>query len=145
MAHTSRFVLMMLATLAIAASANAKNLISGQIVDRNGEPVNRAIISLEPGNVQLVTDRQGFFLIDYLRDEDGERSKLLKKTDYKVEVFKPGYHTHAVSLFFKRGEVAMEAITLTEDSIEIQDQGENLDPSVYQDTTHSAGANYEGQ
>ncbi len=145
MDRTPRWAVVLFACLAIAQTATAKNLISGQIINRNGEPVNRAIISLEPGNVQLVTDRQGYFLIDYLRDEAGERSKLQKKTDYKVEVFKPGFHTHAVSLYFKRGEVTMEAITLTEDSIEIQDQGENLDPSVYQDTTHSAGANYEGQ
>jgi hypothetical protein len=137
--------LALLAFLALASTASAKDLITGQIIDRNGEPINRAIISLEPGNIQLVTDRQGYFLIDYLRNDAGERSKLLKKTDYKVEVFKPGYHIHAVSLYFKRGEITLEAITLTEDSIEIQDQGENLDPAVYKDTTHSSGANYEGQ
>ena len=145
MGYQRRCLWVFLACVAMAGPASAKNLISGQILDRNGEPVNRAIVSLEPGNVQLVTDRQGFFLIDYLRDEDGERDKLKKKTDYKVEVFKPGYHTHAVALFFKRGEVIMEAITLTEDSIEVQDLGENLDPTVYDDATHSAGANYEGQ
>jgi len=133
------------ALLVMAPSALAKNLISGQIIDRNGEPVNRAIVSLEPGNVQLITDRDGYFSIDYLRDEDGERTRIQKKTDYKIEVFKPGFHVQAVSLYFKRGEVTMEAITIVEETIEIQDQGENLDPELYKDSTHSAGANYEGQ
>jgi hypothetical protein len=131
--------------MALPLPASAKNLISGQIIDRNGEPVNRAVISLEPGNVQLVTDRLGNFTIDYLRDEDGERVKLRRKTDYRVEVFKPGYHTQAVSLYYKRGETLMEAITVVEDTIEVQDHGENLDSDLYKDSTHSAGANYEGQ
>ena len=61
------------ALLLSPASAEAgRNQIGGQILDRNGEPVNRAIVSLVPGNVQLMTDREGNFLIDYLRDEDGE-------------------------------------------------------------------------
>jgi hypothetical protein len=138
-------VLIGAALMALATSASAKNVISGQIIDRNGEPVNRAIVSLDPGNVQLVTDRLGNFTIDYLRDEDGERVKLRRKTDYRVEVFKPGYHTQAVSLYFKRGEILMEAITVVEDTIEIQDHGENLDSDLFKDSTHSAGANYEGQ
>jgi len=145
MAHASRCLFLCVASLFLAHAATAKNLIAGQIIDRNGEPVHRAIISLNPGNVLLVTDRDGHFSIDYLRDEDGERSKLQKKTDYMLEVFKPGYHIQAVSLYFLRGEVTMEAITLVEDTIEIQDHGENLDPDLYKDSTHSAGANYEGQ
>ena len=52
-----------------AASAwGAGHFITGQVIDRNGQPVNRAVISLAPGNVKLVTDREGMFLIDYLRD-----------------------------------------------------------------------------
>ena len=50
-----------------------------------------------------------------------------------------------MKLFYKKGEITMEPVTLTEDSIEIQDLGDNLDPAVYEQATHSAGANYEGQ
>lgn len=128
-----------------AVSSAGKNHITGQITDRNGQPVNRAIVSLQPGNVQLVTDREGWFLIDYLRDEEGERTRLLKKTDYTVEVFKPGFHTFSLSVYYKKGSITMDAITLTEETIQVQDQGENLDPGLYGEQTHSAGANYEGQ
>ena len=41
-----------------------------------GEPLPRAVVSLVPGNVELVTDRDGRFVIDYLRDQSGERVKL---------------------------------------------------------------------
>ena len=92
--------------LALAACAG-KGFISGQVIDRNGDPVDRAIVKLAPGNVQLVTDREGRFLIDYLRDETGERIKLAKRTAYEVEVWKPGFHTQEISLGYKRGEVVM--------------------------------------
>ncbi|NCG22309.1 MAG: hypothetical protein GWP91_25105, partial [Rhodobacterales bacterium] len=74
-----------------------------------------------------------------------ERTRLAKKTDYVLEVFKPGFHSFAVSLHYKRGPITLEAITLVEETIQVQDHGENLDPTLYADPTHSAGANYEGQ
>lgn len=135
-----------LALLALCAPALAgRNAISGQVVDRNGQPLDRAIVSLAPGNVQLVTDREGRFVIDYLRDEGGDRIRLAKKTAYAFDVFKPGFHTFSLQLAYRKGSVAIDTITLTEETIAVQDQGENLDPGLYGDATHAAGANYEGQ
>lgn len=119
--------------------------IGGRVVDRNGEPLSRAVVSLAPGNVELVTDRDGRFLIDYLRDEQGERIKLGKKTEYTLEVFKPGFHTFKLPVAYKRGEVEVEVITMIEESIDVQDFPENLDPAMYTSATQSAGATYEGQ
>ena len=48
-------------------------------------------------------------------------------------------------MYYKKGGITMDPITLTEETIKIQDQAENLDPGLYSDPTHSAGANYEGQ
>lgn len=137
--------LLLLLALSAPTAHAGRNAIAGQVFDRNGQPVNRAIVALRPGNVELVTDRQGRFLIDYLRDEDGSRTRLARKTDYALEVFKPGYHVHTVDLFFKRGAVDLPAITLVEETITVEDQAENLDPGLYKDPTHAAGANYEGQ
>ena len=87
----------------LAASAwGAKHSIAGRVVDRNGEPMSRAVVSLAPGNVELVTDRDGRFLVDYLRDEAGERVKMRKKTEYALTVFKPGYHDFAVTVPYRR-------------------------------------------
>lgn len=122
-----------------------RHYIAGQILDRNGEPIDRAVVTVDPGNVQLVTDREGQFLVDYLRDEDGERIKLAKKTDYVVEVFKPGFHIRTVSLSYRKGAVQLEPFTLVEETIEIADDGAELDPELYPNATHAGGANYEGQ
>jgi hypothetical protein len=118
--------------------------IGGRVVDRNGEPVSRAIVSLSPGNVELVTDRDGRFIIDYLRDASGERTKLGKKTDYKLEVFKPGYHSFTLAVPYRRGELELEEVTMVEETIDVQDFPENLDPALYSQTTQSSGATYEG-
>lgn len=132
--------------LLIGAPAHAgKNMIMGKVIDRNGDPVDRAIISLTPGNVQLVTDRDGGFLIDYLRDDEGERTKLGKRTDYTLEIFKPGYHVQNYSFYYAKGTVALEQFTVVEETIEIEDTKENLDPTLYEGATTSIGATYEGQ
>ncbi|MBT3220639.1 MAG: carboxypeptidase regulatory-like domain-containing protein [Proteobacteria bacterium] len=122
-----------------------RHYIMGNVQDRNGEPIDRAIITLQPGNVQLVTDREGRFLIDYLRDEEGQRVRLSKKTTYTLEVFKPGFHISSTDFYFKAGSLEVEPITVVEETIQIADDGQDLDPDLYQDATHSAGANYEGQ
>lgn len=122
-----------------------RHQITGQVIDRNGNPVEQAIVSLSPGNVQIVTDREGKFLLDYLRDETGNRLKLAKKTDYTFEVFKAGFHVKSTETFYKKGPLAMEPITLVEDSIKVVDDGLELDPSIYSNPTQSSGANYEGQ
>ena len=129
-----------------AASAwGAKHSIAGRVVDRNGEPMSRAIVSLSPGNVELVTDRDGRFLVDYLRDEAGERVKMQKKTEYALTVFKPGYHDFAVTVPYRKGALEVETVTMVEETIAVEDFPENLDPALYSRPAQSAGATYEGQ
>ncbi len=136
----------LIAALALPAVAQAgRHRLEGVVQDRNGEPVNRAIVSLLPGNVQLMTDREGNFLIDYLRDAEGERVRFKKRTTYTVEVFKPGFHTQALNVEYRSGPLALPSVTLVEESIELKDTGENLDPGLFKDPTHAAGAAYEGQ
>jgi hypothetical protein len=122
-----------------------KPAITGHVVDRNGGGMSRAIVSLAPGNVELVTDRDGNFLVDYLRAEDGDRRKLDRRTDYVLEVFKPGYHTYSTTLTYKKGVFVVETVTMVEESIDLADLPENLDPALYKSQTQSSGANYEGQ
>lgn len=120
-------------------------IITGQVIDRNGEPMDRVVVSLQPGNVELVTDSDGRFMIDYLRDEEGERTKLDKRQDYAVELFRPGYHITESSHYYKKGELIIEPITLTEDTIKIRQSSANIDPDEHPDRTHSSGTNYEGE
>jgi hypothetical protein len=130
--------------LALNAQA-ANHSIGGAVVDRNGDPVARAIVSLTPGNVELVTDRDGKFQIDYLRDASGERIKLGKKTDYTLEVFKPGYHAFTVGVTYRHGPHLVETVTMVEETIDVTDFPENIDPALYSSPTQSSGATYEGQ
>ncbi len=131
-------------TVATPAMA-ARNFISGQIINRNGQPVERAIITLSPGNVKLVTDAEGRFVIDYLRDDTGKRTKLQKKREYALEVFKPGFHVVSLPFFYKSGGIAMDTLTLEEETLNVADDGQNLDPGLFGNRTNSAGATYEGQ
>jgi len=135
-----------MAALALGLSGCAANhAIIGSVVDRNGEPMDRVIISLQPGGVELVTDSDGNFIIDYLRDEDGERVKLARKTDYQIELFRTGYHISNENFYFKRGEYFLEPITMSEDTIRLKASDDDIDPDKYPQYTHSAGSNYEGE
>ncbi len=141
-----RVALILLATLSVAVPAHAaRHYITGVVKDRNGAPLDRAVITLAPGNVQLVTDREGRFLIDYLRDDEGERTRLSKRTDYALEVFKPGYHIQSERFYYKAGPLELQALTLVEETIKVRDEGENLDPDLYVEPTTNVGATYEGQ
>lgn len=137
----------MVATLSFFAFVGCATtqVIAGSVIDRNGEAVDRAIVTVSPGNVEIITDRQGSFAVDYLRDEAGERTKLERRTDYTVEVFKPGYHLGTSTFYFKKGELLLEPLTLKEDTIRVVGSSESIDPALYPDRSHSSGANYEGE
>ncbi len=131
--------------LAVLVGCGPKPAIQGHVVDRNGVGMSRAIVSLAPGNAELVTDREGNFLVDYLRGADGQRERLLKRTEYTIEVFKPGYHTYASKVPYRKGVLVLETVTMIEETIDLADLPENLDPALYKTQTQSSGANYEGQ
>jgi len=138
-------VSLLLVALCGPTALAANHHVKGQVVDRNGDPVSRAVVSLSPGNVELITDREGNFLIDYLRDEDGQRTRLNKRTDYKLTIFKPGYHDYETEMYYKRGPLQVDTVTMIEETIDVSDFPENLDPALYSRPTNSAGATYEGQ
>ena len=127
------------------AGACGPHIIQGQIIDRNGEPVPRAIVGLAPGNVEIVTDGEGRFMVDYLRDDSGERIKLKRRTDYGIEIFKPGFHVLSQEFYFKRGELLMEPMVLKEDSIRVIGSDELYNPDDHRDRTHSSGQSLEGE
>lgn len=127
-----------------AAWAKKPKLI-GSVVDRNGEALARVNVKLSPGNVEIITDDSGTFSIDYLRDEEGERVKLAKRTTYEFEFFKVGYQPEKASVEFKRGELLMEPVTLKEDTISVKASSDNIDPGLYPDRGQSSGGSYEGE
>ena len=131
--------------MGLLMGCSTHHAITGQVVDRNGEPVDRVIISLVPGEVELFTDSDGAFMIDYLRDETGERIKLSKRTDYQVEAFRTGYHIATSDFYYNKGELVLEDVTLVRDTIRIETSDEDIDPSQYPERTQSAGATYEGE
>tara|TARA_B100001989_G_scaffold183576_1_gene133595 strand:- start:82 stop:564 length:483 start_codon:yes stop_codon:yes gene_type:complete len=144
--------LLAVSTLAAAPALAGNHYIAGRIIDRNGDPIDQAVVTLKPKdpdkpdiNVQLVTDREGRFLVDYLRDAEGERTKLAKRVEYEIEIYKPGFHTRETDFYYKKGELQVETLMMTEDTIVVHDDDADLDPDAYETSTHSAGANYEGQ
>ncbi|MBN2800008.1 MAG: carboxypeptidase regulatory-like domain-containing protein [Deltaproteobacteria bacterium] len=146
-----RALITLVLSLSLAAPALAgNNLISGAVSDRNGQPVARAQVRLVPedpakGTFLMVTDPEGRFLIDYLREADGDRSKLARKTRYQLEIFKPGYHVLAQDFYYKRGEVHLDTITLVEDTVRIEETPIDLSGNLERGDTGSGGGSYEGQ
>ncbi len=144
MTHLPRLACM-LAAAALATACAANHSIQGQVLDRNGEPVPSAVVYLKPGDVSLMTDTEGRFQFDYLRDETGARVKLERKTEYQLEVFKLGYHDYTDAITYTRGPWEVPPVTMVEASIDVNDMPENLDPALYSRPTQSSGATYEGQ
>jgi hypothetical protein len=141
MIQRSTFLLVFLFSQACAH----RRAIVGTIIDRNGEPMDRVVVSLKPGQVEVITDSEGSFRIDYLRDERGNRTHLNSRREYELEAFRPGFHVTQTGIYYKRGEQELDALTLVEDTIKVQPGPSNLDPAAYPDRTHSSGATYEGE
>lgn len=135
-----------LVALAMPAPAEAgKHFITGKVTDRNGDPLERVNVALAPGNVEIITDETGAFTIDYLRDADGNRTKLGKRTEYTVSFFKVGFHEEKVSFAYKRGALQLEAVTLKEETIKVDPSADNIDPAAFPDRQQSSGGSYEGE
>ncbi len=127
------------------AAAKNKHFIMGTVLDRNGSPVERVNVTLAPGNVEIITDETGTFLIDYLRDDEGNRTRLSKRTEYTVTFFKVGFHEESVTVAYKRGELAMETVTLKEETIKVDPSSDNIDPATLTNRQQDAGGSYEGE
>lgn len=132
-------------TLLLLFACATHHVISGQVVDRNGQPVERANVALAPGNVEIITDDNGHFAIDYLRDAEGSRTKLSRRTDYTVEFFKVGFHPEKQAFYYKRGEFVLEPVTLTEDTVRVETATVDIDPAKFPDRQQAAGGSYEGE
>lgn len=135
----------LLLAVLLSSGCAARHQFGAQVLDRNGQPIERAVVALSPGHVKLVTDRDGWFLVEYLRDEEGRRVRLARNTLYALSIVKPGYHPLHLDVRYHRGRVVMDPLVLVEDTIHLEDHGERIDPEIYQRSTHAAGANYEGQ
>ena len=142
---TSALLLLGALGLASLPGCATHHAIVGRVVNRNGEPMDKVIVSVQPGGVELITDSEGNFVIDYLRDDEGNRVKLVKKSDYALETFRTGYHVSTTTFYFKKGELLLEPITMAEDTIKVRDSQEDIDPAKHTDRAQSSGAAYEGE
>lgn len=137
-----------LAVLALVFPSTAwanKHAVTGTVLDRNGEPLERVNVTVFPGNVEIITDETGKFLVDYLRDEEGNRTRMQKRTEYSVTFFKLGYHEEKVTFFYKRGEHVLDAVTLKEETIKVDPSSDNIDPAGVTNRQQDAGGSYEGE
>ena len=146
MSHNSKILIRGLGLWALLTlSGCATRQISGQVIDRNGQPLDRVLVKVVPGGVELITDQSGAFAFDYLRDETGARTKLETRQEYTVEVFKPGYHVEQVPVRYERGVLILAPVTLREDTIRVESAPVDLDPDAVNTQGQSSGATYEGE
>lgn len=140
-----RLALLAAAVLTTSACA-ARRTITGTVVDRNGDPMDRVIVALEPGNVEILTDNEGRFAIDYVRTDDGKRVNLPARTDYTLDFFRTGYQDGRTTLHYKRGAVDCGTVQLVEDTIEVTAPTTPIDPDrLHADPKATGGATYEGE
>lgn len=128
-----------------ASPAFAKSAIHGSVTDRNGDPMSRVNVRITPGNVEIVTDEEGRFTIDYLRDEEGNRTRLDTKTTYTFEVYKLGFQLAKADVEYKRGEIDLEPVTLSPDTINVRASATDVDPANGTETNAQGGGSYEGE
>ena len=131
--------------IAFTATGCGPHIINGKVMDRNGFPVERAIVSLSPGNVEIITDSRGEFAIDYLRDDEGERVRLDWRNDYEIEVFKAGYHVLREGFYYKWGALVLDPLVMAEETIRVRGSDAAYDPDEFEDRTHSSGQSLEGE
>ena len=136
-------MLLLLAVLTVGCVKH--HAIMGQVVDRNGKPIGRTNVTLVPGNVELITDDDGRFTIDYLRDAEGTRTRLTRRSEYAVEYFKVGYHVEKSTFYFKNGELVLDPVTLSEDTVRVAATPTQFDPEKFGDRGQEAGGSYEGE
>jgi hypothetical protein len=148
----NRYSLPLLAAMAGCAHQN----IAGAVLDRNGAPVPGAIVSIEPGldnsaeaasvgSVEVVTDADGRWSIDYLRNELGERVRLARRTTYRIEAFRVGFHVEDAEFDYRRGEVEVAPLTLTADTIRVSAPEDDIDPGRFNRPSQATGATFEGE
>jgi len=135
MAHGLQRGWLVVVGLAAAAPAfGGGSAIGGSVVDRNGVPLGRVMVKLatpDAGEVEVVTDPNGLWRVEYLRDEQGEHIKLGKKTTYTLELFKVGYHLQSMPVEYKRGALDLPEVRLVPDSIAMGEKDhDNLDASI---------------
>lgn len=130
---------------ALAGASCSHNRITGTVVDRNGSPVPGAVVGLTPGHVEVVTDSEGRWTVDYLRTEAGDRVRLSPRTGYDIEVFRVGYHVSGGRLDYRRGDAEAAPITLVEDSIRVATPEDDIDPGRADARPEASGAAYEGE
>ena len=124
----------------------ARHTISGTVIDRNGEPMDRVIVALAPGNVEILTDNEGRFAIDYVRNDDGSRARLKRRSDYTLTFFRTGFQDTREALYYKRGAHDCGTIQMLEDTIEVSEPAAPLDPKrLHAEPSASGGATYEGE
>lgn len=142
-----RFLLLVGVLVAALSSqtAWAKPAIHGQVQDRKGEPMARVNVRVVPGNVEIVTDDEGRFTIDYLRDEEGNRERLSNRTTYTFEVYKLGFQLAKLDLEYTRGEVQLEPVTLSPDTITVRPSSTDIDSANMPDNDAQGGGSYEGE
>ncbi|MSP55892.1 MAG: carboxypeptidase regulatory-like domain-containing protein [Myxococcales bacterium] len=146
--HSSSFRARALVLLAIGMFASpvfAKAAIHGSVTDRSGDPMSRVNVRITPGDVELVTDEQGRFTIDYLRDEGGNRTRLSRRTTYTFDVYKLGFQVAKADVEYKRGEIVLEPVTLSPDTINVRASATDVDPANGIETDAQGGGSYEGE
>lgn len=141
-----RLLVLLCGTVAWMSGCATRHSISGTVIDRNGDPMDRVIVALDPGNVEILTDNEGRFSIDYVREDDGDRSRLPRRTDYTLTFFRTGYQDAREDFYFKRGAHECGTVQMVEDTIQVSEPAEPIDPKkLHADPSASGGATYEGE
>lgn len=118
--------------------------IEGRVLDPAGQALVQAVVTLQPGDAKVVTDPQGRFSVNYLRDPSGERLPLRRQTDYTLIAWKPGYEEVRLKVAYTRGSIEVAPITLARETPSVQDPAEPLDPTRAATPAIGEGATYEG-
>ena len=98
--------------------------------------MDEVLIRLDPGNVEVITDSKASTESTIYGMNGGTESQSIEKFEYRLEAFRLGFHIHETAVFYKRGELNVSPVTLTEDTIRIQPNQLSIDLPYPDRTVH---------
>lgn len=104
-------VALLLSLCTVACSAK-KIIISGQVVDSSGLPIQRAEVVTTPATDIVTTDDKGFFYLTRRVVQGTGKTEDIPASIYQIQVSKEGYEPLRFSIKAEQGNVWAERQTM---------------------------------
>ncbi len=126
------------------ATGCAKPSLVGRVIDDRNNAVQQAQIDTHPPTDYIITNQNGFFIIDRHLDENNQ-IKPLRLTNYKIRIRKVGYEDRVIPVRLeKRGQKNLGVIMMKQKKISSGSITDDLEATQAGPEIHELGQPYYG-